>query len=294
MESLYRWGMKETAMAAAIVLAAGVLASCGRGEEEIGELPTTNQLGPVHVHALDVNPADGALFIATHTGMFRIADGEDEAARVGDNYQDTMGFTAVGADRFLGSGHPDLRDDLPPFLGLIESDDAGEAWDPVSLLGRADFHVLEAAGQRIYGFGSDFETRREQLLKSRDGGRSWQPLSFPESMLSLAIDPTDPDQLLMSGRRTLFRSTDAGESWQPVSGEPGLLGWSDAGLFLVTADGSVATTDAPGGTWQEAGDVDGEPAAFEAESETLYVALHDGSIKESIDGGETWALRSSP
>jgi len=276
-------------------LAAVALASCGEGDRDLAASPTTNELGPIHVHGLGVNPADDALFIATHTGMFRIAEGEDEATRVGDRYQDTMGFTVVGPDRFLGSGHPDLRDDLPPYLGLIESGDAGLGWEPVSLLGRADFHVLEAAGRRVYGFGSDFETRREQFLTSRDGGRRWQSLRPPESMLSLAIDPTDSGGLLMSGRRALYRSTDAGESWQPVPGEPGLVGWSDAGrLYLVTGDGAVATTEAPGGEWRPAGDVGSEPAAFEVEPGGLFVALHDGSIKQSVDGGETWTLRSDP
>jgi hypothetical protein len=83
-----------------------------------------------------------------------------------------MGFTVTGPDDFLGSGHPDGRDRLPPFLGLIRSVDAGRSWEPVSLLGRRDFHVLEAAGRRIYGFGTDFETRRAGLLVSDDAGRS--------------------------------------------------------------------------------------------------------------------------
>ena len=76
--------------------------------------------GPIHVHGLGVNPADGALFVATHTGLFRAARGEMRAQRVGGRYQDTMGFAVVGPDRFLGSGHPDGHEQLPPFLGLIE------------------------------------------------------------------------------------------------------------------------------------------------------------------------------
>jgi hypothetical protein len=46
--------------------------------------------------------------------MYRVGEGERTAERLGDRYQDTMGFTIVGPNRFLGSGHPDLRDDLPP------------------------------------------------------------------------------------------------------------------------------------------------------------------------------------
>ena len=59
--------------------------------------------------------------------MFRI-DEHGTATRIADRWQDTMAFTVTvtGAGTFLGSGHPDLREDLPPHLGLIESTDAGE------------------------------------------------------------------------------------------------------------------------------------------------------------------------
>lgn len=128
------------------------------------------QDGPEHIHGLGVNPADRSLLIATHSGLFRAAANSDTARRVGDRRQDTMGFTIVGPDRFLGSGHPDLRDDLPPLLGLIRSDDAGRSWEPVSLLGEADFHVLRTAGTRIYGVNS----ADGELLVSDDGGRNWR------------------------------------------------------------------------------------------------------------------------
>lgn len=62
--------------------------------------------GPRHVHALAVNPSDDSLFLASHTGLYRIGRDETSARRVGDRHQDTMGFTIVGPDRFLGSGHP--------------------------------------------------------------------------------------------------------------------------------------------------------------------------------------------
>ena len=59
----------------------------------------------VHVHGLGVNPADDQLYVATHTGLFRL-DGETPV-RIADRYQDTMGFTVAGQNRFLGSGHPE-------------------------------------------------------------------------------------------------------------------------------------------------------------------------------------------
>lgn len=251
--------------------------------------------GPVHVHGLGVNPSDEALFIATHTGLFRAAKGERRARRVANRFQDTMGFTVTGPDDFLGSGHPDGRDDLPPFLGLIRSTDAGRTWKPVSLLGERDFHVLEAAGPRIYGYGSDFDSREGGLLVSDDGGRRWEERTAPEPLASLAIDPRNSDRVVASGERGIYSSTDAGGRWRPLAGEPGLLAWTapDA-LFLVRPDGSVSRSSDGGLSWQPAGETGGRPAAFDNDGGDLYVALHDGRVERSSDGGRTWALRSAP
>ena len=279
----------------------GFLAGCGEESEEQGtgraSKPAVGDPGPIHVHGLGVNPRDGALFIATHTGLFRAAKGEERAKRVAGRYQDTMGFSVVGPDRFLGSGHPDGRERLPPFLGLIESRDAGESWRPVSLQGKRDFHVLEASGARIYGFGSDYESREAALLVSDDGGRGWTRRATPEALQSLAIDPGDSDHVVVSGERQLFESRDAGRSWRPVGdGDPALVAWPARGrLFAVANNGTVARSRDAGRSWKEVGEVGGQPAAFEGMSaRELYVALHDGKVKQSRDGGASWSLRSAP
>ena len=221
--------------------------------------------GPIHVHGLGVNPSDGSLFVATHTGLFRAAPNEMRARRVGDRYQDTMGFTVVGPDRFLGSGHPDGREQLPPYLGLIESADAGRSWQPVSLLGEADFHVLEASGRRIYGYGSDFESREPRFLTSTDGGQSWRRLQAPEPLISLSISPEDPRAVIASGEGGIFRSTDAGRSWSEVDApSAGLIAWTSAGVILVDLDGRVwGSADPASGQWRPVGEVGGQPAALE-------------------------------
>ena len=247
------------------------------------------------MHGLGVNPADGALFVATHTGLFRAAQGERRARRVADRFQDTMGFTVTGPDTFLGSGHPDGRDGLPPFLGLIRSTDAGRTWEPVSLLGERDFHVLEAAGPRIYGYGSDFDSRQAGLLVSADGGRTWQERSPPEPLLSLAIDPRDSQQVVASGERGTYSSADGGGGWRPLTDEPGLLAWTRAdALFRIGFDGMVSRSRDGGRTWDVLGGVGGRPAAFENAGRDLYVALHDGMVKRSSDAGRSWQVRSRP
>ena len=278
------------------VVAVLLLANCGANDDAPADraAPAVEDPGPVHVHGLGINPRDGALFIATHTGLFRSAPGESKASRVGDRYQDTMGFTVVGPDRFLGSGHPDGRENLPPFLGLIESRDAGVNWRPISLLGKADFHVLEASGKRVYGYGSDFETRRSRFLASSDGGENWQERPVPQPLVSLALHPDEPDRLVASGERALFESDDGGRSWNRRGGDAGLVAWPSSNrLVVITAGGEVRVSSGRE-EWRPVGEVDGQPAAFEAEDDGLYVALHDGTIKHSVDGGRTWAVRSQP
>lgn len=285
----------------AVIALAALVAGCGGADEASGPAPEASATdvvvedpGPVHVHGLGINPADGALFVATHTGLFRAAPGEKTATRVGDLYQDTMGFTVVGPDRFLGSGHPDLRTGQSPYLGLVASTDAGRSWNEVSLGGDADFHVLEASGELVVGFGSDFESRQPQLLRSEDGGAAWTKLRPPAPLLDLAISPDDPDVWLASAQDGIWATGDAAETWERRAGSPGLLGWGDAGLFWVGGDGAVRTSDDGGRTWTAAGDIGGRPAAFEAAGGALYAALHSGVIKMSRDGGTTWTVRSRP
>jgi hypothetical protein len=285
---------------AAAVLAAIVLAGCGKDEQSadpvVGAPSAARDPGPIHVHGLGVNPKDGALFIATHTGLFRAPPDELKAKRVANRFQDTMGFTVVGPDHFLGSGHPDLREKLPPFLGLIESRSAGRDWKPVSRLGKSDFHVLEAAGRRVYGYGSNFRTRAPEFLVSSDGGRSWRTAEPPAELISLAIDPTDPRRVVASGPDALFSSADAGDTWKRIEGTPGLLAWPESrALYVVTLDGVVQRSTDGGSNWSTTGRVGAEPAAFEAErAEDLFVARHDGTILRTTDDGRSWEVRSRP
>lgn len=276
-------------------LLALLLAGCGSGDPE-PEAPSAAapDQGPVHIHGLGVDPADGSLYVATHTGLFRAGEQEERLARVGDDRQDTMGFTIAGEGHFLGSGHPDERSGLPPFLGLIESRDAGETWEPVSLLGEVDFHVLEALGERVYGFGSDFESREARFLVSDDGGREWSERTPPEPVASLAIDPEDPDHVVASGEDRLHESRDGGRTWRPLAERAGMLAWAGDDLHLAGWDGRTARSADGGRTWQATAAIAAQPAAFAATGDSLLLALHDGRVIRSLDGGRTWEIRATP
>lgn len=277
-------------LAAAAALLGGCGGSDGGGTETAASLEAIDP-GPVHVHGLGIDPSDGALYIATHTGLYRTPAGETTAARVGERRQDTMGFAVAGPGRLIGSGHPDARDDLPPLLGLIESRDAGRTWQSVSLLGEADFHVLRTVGDRVYGFDSS----SGRLYASVDGGSAWTTHAVPEPLHDLVVDPAEPTHLVAAAG-VLYRSKDAGATWAAIGGEPAYLGWpvQDA-LYRVTGSGEVSVSEDGGASWRPRGSVEGEPSAFLAAGpEELYVALHDGTVLGSRDGGQTWAIRSRP
>jgi hypothetical protein len=282
---LARW------LAVALVLLM-VGAGCSDSDRAASPSPAVAEdPGVVHVHGLGINPRDGGLFAATHTGLFVIGDGT--AARVTDRFQDTMGFTVVGPDHFLGSGHPDFRDtqltvpNKRPLLGLVESRDAGRSWLPLSLLGEADFHALEVAHGRVYGY--DATGQRFMVTSDR---RRWQVRSTIQ-LVGFAVSPSDPKLIVGTTGRRLLRSTDGGRHWQSLQG-PALLvvDWADqAGLWGVAADGQVWLSPDAAKTWQRPGQVGGEPEALLADQGQLYVAVVELGIVSSADGGRSWQLR---
>lgn len=289
-------GRRRSNVPALIVIGSLVVAALGGGVflasrqgDEIAAAPVI-----VHVHGLGINPADGSLYVATHTGTFRIA-GDGPVRRVGKTAQDTMGFTVVGPNHFLGSGHPDaagFRQGKPPRLGLIESTDAGATWDSRSLSGEVDFHALAASQGTTYGL--DAGTNR--LLASTDN-TTWETRSTVK-IFGFAVDPARADHLVATSPDATLDSTDGGRTWRPISGAPRLvaLSWAPAGtLWGVDATGGAHRSTDGGATWQPAERVDGEPEALLATDDRLVVAVatpdERTAIYQSDDGARSWQLR---
>jgi hypothetical protein len=287
-----RYGALVVAALAALAITACGDDDGGGGTGSAGGHESAAGQGPVHVHGLGINPSDGSLFIATHTGLFRAAPGESKASRVGESSQDTMGFTVAGADRFLGSGHPGEGEDAVNPLGLIRSTDAGRSWKTISLQGEVDFHVLRWADGTVYGVDSG----TGRVLVSGDQGESWKERPPPAALIDLAADPREPQHLLASGEGGLYSSSDGGRGWRPLGGEIGLLGWpTPSRLFHINANGTVSMSSDAGRNWRPVGELGGQPAAFLARTaRELYAALPDGTVKQSRDGGRRWTLRSTP
>lgn len=283
-----RWP-RRLAIAAVVVAVVALLTIVGTSGDDRQALSGDDDV--VHVHGVGVNPADGAVFLATHMGLYRL-DGDGRPERVGDSYQDTMGFTVVGSDRFLASGHPDMRDrrlrvdGKPPLLGLVESRDGGATWEPRSLLGEADFHALATNDGRVYAWNAS----TAELMVTTDM-RAWQRLSSIE-LTSFALDPGDAQRLIAATRAGVIVSADGGRTWQPVAGAPGLVvvAWGDTSAWGVDSSGALHRSE-DGLAWTERARLQGEPAALEVDGDDLYVALtEDGTtvVRRSTDQGASW------
>lgn len=282
----------------AAVLTVPVLAGCSAGTDRAavgaGPLPPLEvETGVVHVHGLGVDPADGTLYAATHSGLFRIPE-RGEAERIANRAQDTMGFSVVGPGRFIGSGHPDFREDdvRPPLLGLMESHDAGITWKRLSLHGEADFHALSAAHDRVYGHDSTSGTFMVTNDKETWDRRSRLP------MIGFAVDPDDADRVVATTPEGPQLSADGGRTWTSLAGAPPLavVAWrAGAGLFGATGDGSVHRSGDGGRTWARTGSVGGEPEALSVDTAggtaRLHVAVSGKGIVVSVDGGRTFTTR---
>jgi len=265
------------------VLATFLLLSGCAGEQDRSAAPAPEAaLG--HVHGLGTDPGSGTLYVASHLGVFTLAD-DGTVSRVADRWQDTMAFTVIGPGHLLASGHPDLREDLPVQLGLLESRDGAETWQPVALSGEADFHALEATGDRVWGYDSV----SGRLLTTTDR-KEWTAVSGGSPLVDLAGDGDPQSVLATTPDGRLLRYGVAGGQPEPVDAPPVVLvdRAEDGGLVGVTADGvlHVAETDASG--WRRAGEVPGSPQAFEASDAGWHVATADG-VYRSADEGRTWS-----
>lgn len=273
---------------ALIATACGTDAKTGdaaTGEVAAGDAATAADL--VHIHRLQDVPSGDGLYVATHTGLFKVEDGDIQP--IGNATHDLMGFTVAGPDDLLASGHPDLRDDdlmvdgKPPLLGLVHSSD-GQTWQPLSLLGEVDFHSLVTAHDQVYGL--DSQTGALMVTADR---KTWETRSENLPFSDVAVSPDDPDVLVAAAEDGVFASDDGGRSWDKAGAQRlTYLSWTEHGLLGVSPEGAVAGSDDSGETWQSLGSTGGAPAALLVTADAVYVAVHESGIMRSTDGGRTF------
>ena len=254
------------------------------------------------VGSVDVNPVDDSIWFSTNTGLWRVPpDGEPPqqvagtlTTRSGDGeISEQLVVRFRGPDRLIGSGHPPADSDLPPALGMIESKDAGATWAEISGLGQTDFHAIQLSGETIVA--GVFEAAAVNV--SRDDGKTFEERLTPDPLVDLEADPRDPARLIASTPQGVIGSTDEGNTWRERDRIPNVrFTWPEPdALYRIDPGGPVKFSSDGGQRWEDRRTTGGEPQAMFADTaDHLIVALIDGTIKESDDGGRTWTVLVTP
>jgi hypothetical protein len=266
-----------------LLVTALFLSGCAAEEQDSSPPSPGDDQAVGHIHGLGVDPADDTLYVATHHGLFHVAN-SGAPRRVADRWQDTMAFTVAGPGHFLASGHPDLREDLPPHLGLIESTDAGETWQPLALQGEADFHILEQVGDDLYAY----DATSGRLLVTQDRKSFEQVAQLP--LLSITADPNESNTLLATTNEGELIEIDAHTG--AAKELPGpllvLLDTTPEGDIVgIDPAGTIQVSDDAGEAWTPQGQIGGQPAAFSITDGEWYAATQD-QVFQSVDDGATW------
>jgi photosystem II stability/assembly factor-like uncharacterized protein len=149
---------------------------------------------------------------------------------------------------------------------LLATSDGGKTWQQVTLPApegakRADLNLLKlfpGTGGALY-----IAAERGMVLRSRDGGASWQYLQTG-SKASLWTGTTLPDGTLLVGGLggRILRSSDEGATWSVLSagstGSITQLRADDKHVWAASLDGRLLRSGNAGRTWEAVGDA-GDP-----------------------------------
>jgi photosystem II stability/assembly factor-like uncharacterized protein len=190
---------------------------------------TECSIGQAFVTRVLVDPTDRGIVWAgvEIDGVFRSLDGGDTWTKVVNGLSDLDVH-----DMAIAPGRP-TRVFTSTNGELFWSDDRGEAWVPIGVRAKwplpyARGVAVKADDPRVVFAGCGQTTTGETggVLRSSDGGQSWQSLPLPvrpnATMWGVTTHPADPNRVVAwSLFGEVYLTEDAGESWRKVPREFG-------------------------------------------------------------------------
>jgi len=259
---------------AVVALSTLLLTGCAPEAKEgvsLGELE--------HIHSVATDGDD--FFLASHHGLYLWA--EDSWHLQGDEF-DVMGL-AIDEGVFYASGHPGPTQEFPDPLGILISTDEGQTWTPQVLTGEVDFHLLEAVRSSFVGVAANYGV----AVASRDAGRTWSTLN-PPPLTSLAVNPTDPDEILVASEGLLHLSTDMGTTFTPLPSPEGVLflEWTQSTVLMATGS-TLYEGPGTGGPYSPLDSTFSSISAIGAHANAVIV-LDERGVHVSRDAGKSFEL----
>lgn len=231
------------------LLLAGASAAAAPAPDPLATLKFRN-IGPTtgRIDAVAGIPGDPTTYFAGGLGgLWRSQDGGVQWTPVFDDKDVTsIGAIAVAPSNrrviYVGTGEPNIRNDIAFGNGVYRSDDGGTKWthaglDGTSQIARIEIDPQDANVAYVAAVGDPFASSGERgVYKTRDGGKHWQRILYVDGATgasSIAIEPhhrnvllagmwtikREPWMLTSGGSNDgLFRSTDGGAHWTRLQG----------------------------------------------------------------------------
>jgi len=269
----------------------------------------TGHIAADQIAALAVDPTlPDTVYAGTEVGMFKSTDGGASWSAANDGLPDGFGVAvltidandpsvlyAAGGSAYSGFGG-----------GLFKSTDAGVHWYPLDARESVSAVVIDPTDSTRLFFATADYGNSSSLLRSDDGGITWQSanLSLPlRSIRGIVIDPINADTLYAGSGAGVFKSTDAGAHWDLM-----VAGITNTSVHAIAVDPAAPDTlyagtwhdgmfksSDRGGTWTAANGttgiisvsallIDPSPAS------TLLAGGNGGGLLKSTDGASTWSL----
>lgn len=258
-----------------------------------------------HIHGLAYDLEDPSqLYMSTHMGLLRISD-ENEWNWVGDitERHDLMGFTFKDENTMISSGHPNVYSNLENPLGIVISKNKGESWEPISLHGDIDFHVLEVnTGDSNVIYGIDMY--ESVLYVSNDGGYNWTTINADglprdySKIISLVSNPLQPEMVIAGSEDGIYLSEDGGQSWRVTNQRQSMTSGAsipsgEIFVYLLGNDAGLYTSEDFGETWiplslQIEDDAITHIAVHPTNNDTITVGTFREDLYQTMDGGKNW------
>ncbi len=205
---------------------------------------------------------------------------------------------------------------------LWKSTDGGDIWDEIAEFsddGAFLVNTVIANGSTVYcsTFGPSELTGK--LYKSTDNGTTWTDITgvLPRSVLDIAINPTDPDNVLVTTHLFgAYRSFNGGIDWTELEDFPDIgafdieidpidptilyscgLGnltipsWVIPGGYNITGNPGVYKSIDAGQNWSQVLTTEHKVRGIRLHPdnhEVIYAAVHDEGLLVSTNGGSSW------
>ena len=252
--------------------------------------------GPGRVSAAVVAIAADALYMGNADGVYRSTDGGLHWEPRSDGLPDDT-VLALG----LSPAEPELLYAGLAGQGVYRSEDGGQHWTATGWTrhGAPGLVVDPADPRHLY-----IRVTYERVYESNDGGATWTArwdgLGLSTQVISLAMDPLQPETLYAGSTEGFFRSTDGGKTWQ--SAGPELAGQTvfsiavdsrKGGDLYAGATNGIYRSQDGGEHWERLGsgleDVTVTAVAFDRQRpDVMYAGTGYQGVFVSVDAGSHW------